>query len=421
MTAVVCLLIAGASVFGAGFQLYTEGSAEALGQAGAISGRTNLTSLAWYNPSGLAGTDRAQIMVGNTFALIDTEFNSALSSALDSEMEDHWRNIPHLYYVQPLSDRLTGTLAINAPYGLITEWPDGWTAGSLAATRTDLSTMYVTPSVAWAVHERFSVSAGMNVVSAEANLRSVKPGSVNGVTGAYGDFTKREIEGDDIGYGYTASVHCDVLDGWAVGGRFQSRVDMTLEGDVTYDGIMKTDTKADLELPATVNLGVANTSINKLSLGLDFVWTEWSTYDEMNPQFDSAVPPLITGTGTPADGTPAGGTNDRVSKRWKNVWSIRVGADYQLTDNLALRCGYVWDESPMNGDTRSPELPDSDRQMVMAGLGCKWKGVGIDLAYSYLWAKKADTGSEVVAKLPSLAGEYETVTHLVSLSAGFAF
>ena len=54
--AIVCLV--SGSVFGAGFQLYTEGSAEALGQAGAISGRDDLISLAWYNPSALAGTER---------------------------------------------------------------------------------------------------------------------------------------------------------------------------------------------------------------------------------------------------------------------------------------------------------------------------------------------------------------------------
>jgi len=416
------LLVGGIAVFGAGFQLYTEGSAEALGQAGAISGRTNLISQAWYNPSGLAGSDKIQVMGGVTFAMIDTKFKSDLSSAFDEEMEDHWRAIPHLYYIQPLDNKLTGMLSVNTPYGLITEWESGW-AGSLAATRTELFTLYTTPSIAWKMNDRISCSVGINVVSASANLRSLKPGTVNPTTTppTYGGITTREIEGDDIGYGYTASVHLNVADGWAIGGRFQSRVDLNLEGDVTYEGIMKTDAEADLELPSSVNFGVMNTSIDKLTLGFDLVWTEWSTYDEINPQFDTAVPPLVTGTGTPLDGTPMGGTNDRAPKRWKNVWSFRAGAEYQLLDNLAVRAGYVWDESPMNGDTRAPELPGSDRQMVMAGLGYKWKEINIDLAYSYLWAKDANTGKEVVSKVPSLAGEYETKTHLVSLSASYVF
>ena len=36
---------------------------------------------------------------------------------------------------------------------------------------------------------------------------------------------------------------------------------------------------ADLELPSFVNVGIANRSIGDLTLGLDLVWTEWSTYD----------------------------------------------------------------------------------------------------------------------------------------------
>ena len=114
--AIACL-ISGAG-FGAGFQLYTEGSAEALGQAGAISGRDDLISLAWYNPSALAGAERPAIMVGATFASINTDFNSSVNTALNSSMSDDWQPIPHLYYVQPISEEWTTMLSINAPYGV---------------------------------------------------------------------------------------------------------------------------------------------------------------------------------------------------------------------------------------------------------------------------------------------------------------
>ncbi|MEN7974112.1 MAG: outer membrane protein transport protein, partial [Verrucomicrobiota bacterium] len=82
----------------------------------------------------------------------------------------------------------------------------------------------------------------------------------------------------------------------------------------------------------------------------------------------------------------------------------------------ALRAGYVWDESPVPDTTRSPELPGSDRQMLMFGAGWKGEHVGIDLAYSYLWAEKADMGTDY-----ALPGEFETTTHLVALSASYDF
>ncbi|MEN7973848.1 MAG: outer membrane protein transport protein, partial [Verrucomicrobiota bacterium] len=121
--AVIAGCLVSGTALGAGFQLYTEGSAEALGQAGAISGRDDLVSLAWYNPSALAGAERPAIMVGSTFASIRTDYEGGGTTA---SMSDDWQPIPHLYYVQPIATNWTAMLSINAPYGLITEWPDGW-------------------------------------------------------------------------------------------------------------------------------------------------------------------------------------------------------------------------------------------------------------------------------------------------------
>ena len=381
-------LFAGTS-FGAGYQLYTEGSAEVLGQAGAISGRTNLTSLAWYNPSALAGTERPQIMVGSAFVSIDTDYKSGIDPAFDASMSDEWRAIPHLYYVLPLEDNLTTMISINAPYGLITEWPDSWgpphptlpgnpPAGSLLATYSELRSIYITPSIAYRVADRFAISAGVNVVDAEAELQRT------GVT----------LKGDDMSYGGTVSAHYQALDDWAIGARYQSKVKLEFEGAINA----ALPAGADLTLPSSVNIGIANTSIDNLSLGLDLVWTEWSTYD----QLVVVAPPAPT---------------EVVPKNWDDVWSVRVGGEYALGESWALRAGYVWDESPVPNTTRAPELPGADRQMVMAGIGWKGENLGIDLAYSYLWADKVDMGTIYAP----LVGEFETTTHLLALSVGYEF
>ncbi|QHI68801.1 OmpP1/FadL family transporter [Tichowtungia aerotolerans] len=393
------LLAASGSGFGAGFQLYTEGSAEALGQAGAVSGCTNLTSLAWYNPAALAGSKNTQVMAGNTFALIDTDFNSALNPALDSEMEHHWRSIPHFYTVLPVSDKLTGMLSVNAPYGLVTEWKDSW-AGSPAATRTELSTIYTTPALAFKLTDRLSVAAGFNVVYAEADLQAYR-GAALGM---------RKLTGDDIGYGGTASAHWQVNDDWGVGARYQSRVELKLDGDVEYENNPglggKFGMTGKVTLPSSVNVGVANSSFEKLRLGLDVVWSEWSTYDALVYVFPT---------------NPYEGPVESNPKRWKDVWSVRIGGEYDLTENWVLRGGYVWDESPVDSATLAPELPGSDRHMLTTGIGWKGERIGIDLAYSFLWAEDCYTGSGVVSSVPTSAGEYETETHLVALSASYEF
>lgn len=372
-------LIAGAS-FGAGFQLYTEGSAEALGQAGAISGRTNLTSSAWYNPSSLAGTQQPKLMVGSAFASIHTDYKSGVPQAIvaDSKMSDEWRAIPHLYYVQPISKDVTTTFSINAPYGLITEWDDGWDGAALA-TYSELRTIYITPSVAWQAFDMLAISAGLNIVDAEADLQR----------------TGSKVQGDDIAYGGTFSAHLQPVEDWALGYRYQSSVKLDITGSVnsTFPA------SAELELPSSMNIGVANTTFKNLSLGLDLVWTEWSTYDELS---------IVT---------PAGTTT--AAKNWDDVISIRFGGEYALGESWLLRAGYVWDESPVPDSTRSPELPGSDRQMVTCGLGWKWNGMTIDAAYSYLWAKTADMGTDPA--YGGFPGKFETTTHLLALSLGYDF
>ena len=193
-TAVAAVLVHGAA-FGAGFQLYTEGSAEALGQAGAISGRDDLVSLAWYNPAALAGAEQPAVMAGVTFAQIQTDYINPIDPAFNSSMSDDWRAIPHFYYVQPISEQWTTMLSVNAPYGLITEWPDGW-AGAPLATYSDLEAVYITPSVAWQPADMLSVGLGISVVNALAELENATS----------------TVKGDDIGYGGSASARVQPLD-----------------------------------------------------------------------------------------------------------------------------------------------------------------------------------------------------------------
>jgi len=227
----------------------------------------------------------------------------------------------------------------------------------------------------------------------------------------------RTVKGDDTGCGWTASVHGRPDRDWSVGARFQSRVKLKLNGtvDLQSNPVPPNATAfsggAAVELPASMTVGLVNRSVARLQLGVDVVWTEWSTYDELTYQFGQGYPRV-----------PGVMANPEVnSKRWDDVWSIRLGGEYELTEAWVVRAGYVWDQSPVNGAARSPELPDSDRQMVMAGIGWMWENLQLDLAYAYLWAESARTGSEVVDKVPTLAGAYDTVSHLVGLSVGIRF
>lgn len=58
-----------------------------------------------------------------------------------------------------------------------------------------------------------------------------------------------------------------------------------------------------------------------------------------------------------------------------------------MTDWLDLRLSYVYDESPIPGETIGYELPDSNRQVFGIGLGFYRNNWLLDLSYNHLIMK----------------------------------
>jgi long-chain fatty acid transport protein len=388
--------------YGAGFQLYTEGSAEALGMGAAISARRDMISNAWYNPASLTDFKTPQLMIGNTIVNLNISYEE---DGYDADLENRWRNVPHFYYVHPLSDGLVASLSLNVPYGLATEWQSNWHGNDLAIDTT-VEAIYLTPALSYRVNDKLSLAAGFNLVRATAEIRkNLGP-------------TEVELTAEDLGWGYMFAANYKFNDAWNMALKFQSRVDMTLMGEARYTNnppiaflggatvFDSDDAEGDLCLPATITLGVSNRSFDKWVLGLDVIWTEWSTYDKLGFRFDDK--PGTIGPGETS-----------TSKDWGDVYCVRLGAEYQLNERWKLRGGYVFDQSPAKKETIGPEMPDGDRNMFLVGCGYDQEKWGIDLAYGFLFAKTAEVG-DAGANLDD-EGEYNTHVHFLSASYRYKF
>ena len=167
--------------------------------------------------------------------------------------------------------------------------------------------------------------------------------------------------------------------------------------------------KARIDMPAYLALGVENNSFEKWRFMFDAVWTEWSSYRGLDIDFDKRP-----------------GTNNKGTvknyRRWHDVWSFRFGTEYQLTENWVLRAGYMYDVSPSNSRTTSPEMPDSDKQLFSLGVGYQTERWGFDLSYAYIYFDKAKLGSKV-AQSHNIAnrGEFDTRCQVVSAAFTIRF
>ena len=386
----VAALVAGcclsSAVFGAGFQLYNEGSAEALGLGAAVTARRDLLSNTWYNPAALAGSEKAGLSLGLT-VVAPTYTYDAGGPGGDQELESAIHKVPHLNYVHPLSERWTAMLAVTVPYGLGTEWDKAYLR-SLYTTRTDFLTRpvmgipqeinlmapHITPSIGYRVTDQWSVAAGVSLVYADFYLQNIlHPGAA----AALGT-DEMEFEGDGMGLGYTLSTHYQFNPEWAVGLSFRSHVDLTLEGENDTRAMGRPDIEGDLRLPPSLALGVANTSFERWTLTADVVWTGWSSYDKLLIMNDDNNTVMLNS-----------------EKDWDNVYSYRLGAEYQLSEAWVLRGGYVYDESPVPERTRGLELPCNDRHMFSAGVGYTSGTWGVDVSYCFLLLDDGDAGESL--------------------------
>ena len=160
----------------------------------------------------------------------------------------------------------------------------------------------------------------------------------------------------------------ELNDDWTVGASFRSEVDVTFNGDADFEqgpsGNPALDAAVALQFPVDqpaatqvefpwiLSTGLAYGGVERWVFEVDVNIVGWSTFDELPFRFETD-PSL----------------NLSRAQDWENKVSVRTGAEYDATDNVALRFGYYFDPTPQPTAGMSPILPDADRHGVSAGIG----------------------------------------------------
>jgi long-chain fatty acid transport protein len=97
-----------------------------------------------------------------------------------------------------------------------------------------------------------------------------------------------------------------------------------------------------------------------------------------------------------------------------------------LAENLALRGGFLYDQTPQPINTIDPILPDADRKAFTVGLGYKISKFVIDVGYQYeVFSDRTSPNRYIaayqVAGMNLGEGTYSTKAHLLGVSLGFVF
>jgi long-chain fatty acid transport protein len=306
------------------------------------------------------------------------------------------------YYSYQLNDMFWVGLSATSPYGLVTDPRETW-SGQLYSRSSRIFSVNVNPVLGIKINDWLSVAAGPSLQYFDIRLKraaGITPGAPSVI-----------LDGDNTGFGFTAGVTLTPFVGTTIGIGYRSRIDHELEGTVTAPaGVLapiaaQVPITADLTTPDQVTVGISHAFTPALTVHAGFEWTNWSVLKT----------PLVIGPGRRV-------VTD-LPLNYDDGYFYSLGFDYKLNDQLTVRAGVAYEDSPIDTRVRSTRLPDSNRIWASIGATYQWNDkLSFDVAYSHIFASEGDIrivpGQQDFEGLPFLA-DVDSAVDIVSAAVRY--
>ena len=445
-------LVAPAASMAAAFAII-EHSAQGMGNAFAGGGAVaEDASTVWFNPASMTRLPSQMQASGHvilpTFEFTDAGSVQAVGPATvpllpaAPTVDDGGKPalVPNFYYIRRINERMSFGLAVNAPFGLATEYDSDW-KGRYQTIESEIINVNVNPAFAYKLSNSLSIGAGVSANYIDAKLTNAVDfaavcaatvgagacpnGAVPG-QGAFDGFT--EVKADDISFGFNLGVFYEPSSRTRMSLAYRSQINHSLDGNVTFTqpttlggfaalgpvlgaGLASTfandGASAGVSLPDTFSFGMYHRVAPKIGLMGDITWTNWATIPELRIVFDSP--------------TTAGGPSVE-TLNWKNTYRFSLGMNYYHNDKMTFRTGVAYDESPVPDPTaRTPRLPDNDRLWLAIGGSYRVSDrLSADFGYAHLIID--DTRIQRTGSTGSvLIGNYESDANILSIQVNYTF
>ncbi|OON70733.1 OmpP1/FadL family transporter [Hymenobacter sp. CRA2] len=411
------LLLAGGALLGAtaaqagGFQVTLAGQKNN-GMGGVGTGLALDQASMFYNPGALAMVRERGVQIGVNATMARQAFRSQYGGA--ERQLDNTTTTPFNLYAGfgPAEGKWKAGIAVYTPFGSKLDYADGW-EGRTSLTSIDLTSVFVQPTVSYAITDNLSIGGGLvalayGAVNLQRDIQDPAGGHI-------------ELDGTtDVKYGWNAGIFFKPSDKLSFGISHRSKVDATVKGgDATITGVTPSlqsrfqATKFDvtLPLPATTTIGIGLMPTEKLTLGLDVNFATWSRYQNLTFNFNAPI---------------NGSTVSSSRREYQDALTFRLGGQYKVTDALTVRAGGSYDQSPVKDGFLTPETPDNDRYGATAGVSYKiGEHFGVDVSAQFLTVKKrTQTYEELVNNGTAndrIAGTYKTNIVIPGIGLNYTF
>ena len=366
-------LLAGVFSYAGGFRVSLQGVKQ-LAMAH-TSAHTEDASVAFFNPAGISFIpNKLSVAVGGFGAITEVEYQS-LETLQSYKTENPLGTPLYAAIAYKVTNNVSVGLSVTTPFGTTVKWADDWT-GREIVQKMELKSFYFQPMVSFKFNEWASI--GVSYIYAKGivdwdkavtNLGGTLNINDEKATGSgFGvGFYLKPSSNLDLSIAYRSPVIMKADNGVATFTGVPEAVLTSPQLNVGADG--QDAFTAELPLVDEYTIGLTYKITPKWLVSADFNYHGWERYSKLTLDFENAQ------VGNQADKTVL------VSpKNFKNAKTFRIGTQYMLTDKLAGRLGYYFDESPYEDKYFIPETPSFDASVVTAGLGYKFGKLGVDLA-----------------------------------------
>ena len=323
-----------------------------------------------YNPAGMtlkkkSGLQQVVNMIGVKSKV------EKLDGTAEGTMK-FWQPMPAGFGQYNVNDRFVVGAGIYAPFGLKTQYKSDW-FGSDYAILSKLAIVDFNVSAAYKLDEHWSIGAS-------AILRYIY-GRMTQSVSASSPLGGGDINFNVHGYAQTGTLGLmyEFDKDSRVGVAYHLRSAQRANGNMKIHtaAITKTGTAhANPDLPEYITFSAYHKVHQKVGLSGTVRRTHLtSSFPDFTIRND------------------IGGLFPAETKSYydyQNTWAVALGTDYYYDDNLTLRGGIGYDESPTHKpERRTYRIPDGDRYWISAGASYVLDNWQFDAAYAYLRARTA--------------------------------
>lgn len=443
---------------GTGFQL-NEQSGSGIGNAFAAGAAfTDDVTAMWWNPAAVSQFPRTQAAAVVHIVTPSIKFgNDASVAAANQPLGNSGGDagganfVPNLFVSVPINPQWTFGLGINVPFGLETEYDDGW-IGRYQALKSEIKTINVNPVISWRPVPEFAIGVGVNYQQIDATLTNnvnysgalltaaagagIAPGSptFNAIAQVTSGLdSKASITADDSAWGWNIGVAWDATPQLRVGASYRSEIKYNATGNVDFNNptvslpsgtpaalagtiaalsaavnnqaLFGSGITADITLPQIANVSFLYRINPQWEVMGDAQWTGWSSLPDLK---------VVRTTGT---------VLEDLLLNWDDTWKFALGASYRPNDQWKVRFGVAFDQTPVTNEPTA-RLPDSDRWWLAIGGEYKWNpNWKFDAGFVYIFADSPSFNQNrgSTARNGLINGSYDASVTIFSLQATYTF